>query len=184
MGRYAKSYYAGGILALATGKVIIENCYASGNVTCAINSGGIVGRMTGTTADLTISGCIAWNPSVSSPRVTLTSCTSGAVAGSVQNTATLKDCWRRIDMEFADPFIPVLIDHENVIGANPPVPEGHNVYDSGSHNHYNGKAAPLGATLGSLARSLGWDSTIWNLESGSSELGFAVEQLGDNKIEF
>jgi hypothetical protein len=40
-----------------------------------------------------------------------------------------------------------------------------------------------GATLASVAKSLGWDESVWDFSS-SSEMGITIKQLGDNKVEF
>ena len=75
----------------------------------------------------------------------------------------------------------VLSDQEDFVNAMPPCPS----YSTETHQQaYHGKAAAPGATLASVAQSLGWDSSVWNFASQGSSLGFTIKQLGDNKIEF
>ena len=39
-----------------------------------------------------------------------------------------------------------------------------------------------GLTLAELAKSLGWDATVWDFSAEGNELN--IKELGDNKIEF
>ena len=178
-GRYSNQF-AGGILGTCATKIHIENCYAAGRVSVTRGAGGIVARCNGVTNSKVIK-CIAWNPDIASPRTSAANYSSGAVIASIKGSITLTDCYRRADMIFTDPFLPYLCDHENVNNSLPPLPAGDN---DANHHWYNGKAAAADVTLASLAQSLGWDPTIWNFSSESSALGFAIKQLGDNKIEF
>lgn len=178
-GRYSNQF-AGGILGTCATKIHIENCYAAGRVSVTRGAGGIIARCNGVTNSKVIK-CIAWNPDIASPRTSAANYSSGAVIASIKGSITLTDCYRRADMIFTDPFLPYLCDHENVNNALPPLPEGDTDVN---HYWYNGKAAAADATLASLAQSLGWDPAIWNFSSESSALGFAIKQLGDNKIEF
>ena len=178
-GRYSNQF-AGGILGTCATKIHIENCYAAGRVSVTRGAGGIVARCNGVTNSKVIK-CIAWNPDIASPRTSAANYSSGAVIASIKGSITLTDCYRRADMIFTDPFLPYLCDHENVNNSLPPLPEGDTDVN---HYWYNGKAAAADATLASLAQSLGWDPAIWNFSSESSALGFAIKQLGDNKIEF
>ena len=178
-GRYSNQF-AGGILGTCATKIHIENCYAAGRVSVTRGAAGIVARCNGVTNSKVIK-CIAWNPDIASPRTMQANYSSGAVMGSIKGSITLTDCYRRADMIFTDPFLPYLCDHENVTNSLPPLPEGDTDVN---HYWYNGKAAAADATLASLAQSLGWDPAIWNFSSESSAVGFAIKQLGDNKIEF
>ena len=104
----------------------------------------------------------------------------GAVLGCAQANGTYKGCIRRYDMVLTDDFM-VLSDQEDFVNAMPPCPS----YSTETHQQaYHGKAAAPGATLASVAQSLGWDSSVWNFASQGSSLGFTIKQLGDNKIEF
>ena len=83
-------------------------------------------------------------------------------------------------MVFVDEFV-TLYDQPDYINAVPPLPS----YSKETHQQsYHGKAASHGATLASVAQTLGWDASIWNFTSGDSALGFTIKVLGDNKIEF
>jgi hypothetical protein len=82
-------------------------------------------------------------------------------------------------MVFTDDFI-TLEDQEDFVDAMPPLPS----YSAASHQQfYHGKAAAPDATLASVAKSLGWDESVWDFSS-SSAMGITIKQLGDNKVEF
>ena len=91
----------------------------------------------------------------------------------------MTDNYHRCDLKLLDPFITELIPHENVTKSLPPLPAG--VTDV-NQCAYNGKPAAEGLTLAELAKSLGWDATVWDFSAEGNELN--IKELGDNKIEF
>ena len=109
-----------------------------------------------------IDKCIAWNRSVhatssdDSPHYS-----SGAVVGFTSVKNYLSNCYRRADLDFQEcnsAQFNVLYDQENASPAAPLV-----IAVKGDYNYpYHGKAAPSGATLSSVARSLGWPEDIWD----------------------
>ena len=175
---HARGQQAGGLVGTATAKLTMTHCYASGDVYSGTSgAAGLVGRVQKSSV---ITDCIAWNKNVGCSRSASNVYAPGAILGCAQAAGTYKDCIRRYDMVLADDFMTV-VDHENIENATPPVPS----YSKETHQlAYHGKAAAPGATLVSVAKSLGWDSSIWNFASGSSSLGFTIKPLGDNKIEF
>ena len=54
-----------------------------------------------------------------------------------------------------------LKDNDNVSPTSPLVKPSQDLY----HCPYNGKAAPAGATVSSLAADLGWSRTVWDFSS-------------------
>lgn len=169
---------AGGLVGTTTNKLTMSDSYASGDVySTTSGAAGLVGRVQKSSS---ITNCIAWNKNVATSRWANNVYAPGAVLGCAQEKGTYSKCWRRYDMVLTDDFM-VLSDQEDFVDAMPPLP----AYSTASHQQaYHGKAAPQGATLASVAKSLGWDEKVWNFASEGSTLGFTIKQLGDNKIEF
>ena len=174
----AWGHQAGGLVGTTTNKLTMSNCYASGDVYSATSgAAGLVGRVTKSSS---ITNCIAWNKNISTSRTANNVYAPGAVLGCAQETGTYSGCIRRYDMVLVDEWI-LLYDQPDYVNAMPPLPS----YSTATHQQaYHGKAAAPGATLASVAQSLGWDATIWNFASQDSAFGFNIKQLGDNKIEF
>ena len=168
---------AGGLVGTTTNRLVMSDCFAAGDVYSATSgAAGIVGRVQKSSS---ITNCIAWNRNVASSRSANNVYASGAVLGCAQQAGTYKGCYRRYDMVYADDFL-TLVDHEDCENAMPPLPS----YSTATHQQaYHGKAAAPDATIASVAKSLGWDESVWDFSS-SSELGISIKQLGDNKIEF
>ena len=176
MGYYCQA--VGGILGIAAKEVSIENCYASGEIHAMRGAGGIVGMFNGMT-DGRVSKAIVWSPLIRAPRQSVANYSSGAVIGCAKGICTLTDNYHRCDLKLLDPFITELIPHENVTKSLPPLPTG--VTDV-NQCAYNGKPAAEGLTLAELAKTLGWDATVWDFSAEGNELN--IKELGDNKIEF
>ena len=168
----------GGLVGTTTNKLTMSNCYASGDVYSATSgAAGLVGRVAKSSI---ITNCIAWNRNVSTSRTANNVYAPGGVLGCAQEAGTYSGCWRRYDMDLVDEWIS-LYDQPDYINAMPPLPS----YSTATHQQaYHGKAAAAGATIASVAQSLGWDSNIWNFAAADSAFGFTIKVLGDNKIEF
>lgn len=168
----------GGLVGTTTNKLTMSNCYASGDVYSATSgAAGLVGRVQKSSK---ITDCIAWNKNISTSRTANNVYAPGGVLGCAQEAGTYSGCWRRYDMDLVDEWIS-LYDQPDYINAMPPLPS----YSTATHQQaYHGKAAAAGATIASVAQSLGWDSNIWNFASADSAFGFTIKVLGDNKIEF
>ena len=169
---------AGGLIGTTTNKLTLSNSYASGDVySTTSGAAGVIGRVQKSSS---ITNCIAWNRNVSTSRTANNVYAPGAVLGCAQEAGTYSGCVRRYDMVFLDEWI-TLYDMPDYVNAMPPLPS----YSTATHQqYYHGKAAAQGATLASVAQSLGWDSSIWNFASEGATLGYTIKQLGDNKIEF
>ncbi len=167
----------GGLVGTTTTKLTMSDCFAAGDVYSATSgAAGIVGRVQKSSS---ITNCIAWNRNVASSRSANNVYASGAILGCAQEAGTYKGCYRRYDMVYADDFL-TLVDHEDCVNTCPPLPS----YSTATHQQaYHGKAAAPNATLASVAKSLGWDESVWDFSS-SSDLGLSIKSLGDNKIEF
>ena len=154
------SQHAGGVIGCANGKATVKNTFAKGDIEGSRGIGGIVGHVKGANGE--ISGCIAWNAKISGDRAA-TNWSLGAIVGAAhaQGVGTYKNCWRRADMTLVDVAMK-LVDHEDVINARPPYPDYDEKKDD-TQNAYHGKAAAADATLSSVAKSIGWDETIWDL---------------------
>lgn len=172
----ATSSYAGGLAGDLPKNTTIRNCFATGPVKGAYGVGGLVGRAFGrqgagdsldTDVNTTVEGCIAFNPSVK----TITSggenpashYSGGAVIGCSSRPNTLRNCWRNPNMEFDfynTASLNVLFDHED---SSPSSPLAQPAGSAKWFSPYHGKAAPAGSTVSSVARSIGWSETIWDL---------------------
>ena len=174
---HARGQQCGGLVGTTTNKLTMSNCYASGDVYSGTSgAAGLVGRVQKSSI---IENCIAWNKNVASSRSANNVYASGAILGCAQEKGTYKGCIRRYDMVFTDDFL-TLVDHEDCVNACPPLPS----YSTANHQQaYHGKAAAEGATLVSVAKSLGWDESVWDFSSSSAN-GITIKQLGDNKVEF
>ena len=161
----------------------IVNCYFAGTVKGKCGVGGIVG-MFENCPSVTLENCVSFATSVTTTRIDPTNYSSGAVIGNIRAdsttpTTSIKNCWRKADMEFKDyvglyPNVnngPVeynnpLVDHEDAVGAGvlPPhlVPQGQGYTNDWAQICYHGKAAAANATVSSVAQTLGWDASIWD----------------------
>ena len=154
--------YGAGVVGLAKYNSSIKNCFVKGQLNIGRGCAFIVGRVEGTS---TIEGCIGWGNIKTSRGVTQYS--PGAIVGTIQTDAgSYKSCFRNADMVLDDPWMK-LVDHDDVVNGRPalPVYEGDTAADKNQYA-YHGKAAAADATISSVAKSIGWDETIWDL-SGS-----------------
>ena len=151
--------YGAGVVGIAKYNSSIKNCFAKGQLNVGRGCAFIAGRIEGTS---TIEGCIGWGNIKTSRGVTQYS--PGAIVGTIQTTTgSYKSCYRNADMVLDDPWMK-LVDHEDVINGRPalPVYEGDIAADKNQYA-YHGKAAAANATISSVAKSIGWDETIWDL---------------------
>lgn len=154
----------------------VLNCWSKAILTGKRVLGGIAGRCahdgwnaTATdsqaTSDITISHCIAWNPSITATETGDSSnkSSSGAVVAYTYIKNTLSDCYRSSGLAFTGPYEgshPV--DQPDVSPDNPLTVGVAPTYQYPWH----GKKAGVGMTVTSLAQSLGWSADIWDF-SGS-----------------
>lgn len=157
-------------------KAEVLNCWSKATISCQRVAGGIAGRCAHDgwnakatdaqkTSNITISKCIAWNPSIIATEQGDVNGkgSSGAVVAYTYIKSTLSDCYRLATMAFSGPYAECNpVDQPNVSDSSPLTVGVQDTYCYPWH----GKASGSGATISSLAITLGWDSTIWNL-SGS-----------------
>lgn len=177
----------GGIGGILSGTPSIKNCYFSGRISGRAALGGIAG-LTNNASTVTLQNCVVWAENISATKSDPTQYSSGAVIGNLRTNSTtpttsIKNNWRRADLQFNDysglypdatsgpeTLTNVLVDHDDCEGSGvlPPflVPQGMGYSNDWAQMCYHGKAAAADATVSSIAKSIGWDETIWDF-SGS-----------------
>lgn len=151
----------------------ILNCYSTAKVHSSFKYGGIAGDgMAGlkdnkTSFKFHIERCIAWNEALYSD-VTDTGVhySAGAVVGFSSSKNYHVDCYRKADLVFSDcpgNTTNQLFDQANSSPESPLVQIAESPGSTNYNYPYHGKAAPKGATVSDVARSLGWDEGIWDL---------------------
>lgn len=146
-----------------TSELIIKNCFASGNVGTGRGSAGILGNSQAAANKTTVDGCIAWNAEVTTNNRGTGNYAPAAVVGSCYNAGTFKNCWRRADMKLTDSAnLSTLVDQDDCVGLLPYLTGAPSDYYN-PNRAYHGKAAAADATISSVAKSIGWDETIWDL---------------------
>lgn len=170
-GNVTANAYSGGLIGLfEKGTATISNCFASGSVVgSGFALGGLVGVIGG--AAFTMQHCAAWNSAVTPATYGVANWSSGAVAGATFPTCTMTDNYRSPDMVLTAYWVPdANYDHPNVSSAHPLVNQNGEEtaavsLASGQPDYpqypYHGKHWT--GTLSDLATTLGWDSTIWDL---------------------
>lgn len=140
----------GGLVGTATSKISITNSFASGTVKAGSVAGGIIGRVGA--AESIVSNCIAWNPSVEATTKSLV----GAVIGSLEKSGNYSSCVRGSNMALVN-STSTLADQNDITTVS-------------AAGAYHGKAAAAGATISSVAKSIGWDETVWDLTGATPKL--------------
>lgn len=150
------AFMFGGLLGCAQNEQNqIVNCISLASISCADMAGGIIAEFNHNSdggSDRTdiqdktslVKGCIAWNDAITAAG---TKYGSGAIIA-LGGAGQFEDCYRKADLGFSD-------------SANTAPGVATTVAP------YNGKAAAADATASSVAKSLKWDETIWDL-SGST----------------
>ena len=189
--------WAGGVAGSIGYGTQVQGCLASGAISGKYQAlGGIVGAASnhakvGANSNFSnvISSCIAWNPSVRSlypydykPDTNSGHISSGAVVGFGGDKNTYADCRRRPDMDYAICTQPaswlnslVLFDQENASASSPLSQKGGSVDGSAltaTFHPYHGKAASSTQSASDVARSLSWDSEVWDLSGDVPSLLF------------
>ena len=150
--------YGAGIVGGVQKAVVIKNCYTIGHMNVSRGAGGIAGQIKGGAPEVT--GCIAWG-SITTNRGN-TQYSPGAIVGNIQIDGKYMKCYRKHNMEFSDVAMK-LVDHEDVENGRPPLPTYEGTTADKNQYAYHGKAAAADATISSVAKSLGWDETVWDL---------------------
>ena len=170
---YANGQCIGGILGEMGTAASVQNCYSTARIDGQRVMGGIVGRAANMKWDVnvasgnTISGCIAWNPSIicTDRRDATMAGGSGTIVGFTSVKNILTNGRRKADINFQ----PSDSDYQGT-GVNQPDCDGTNwtlgVTPGTGKTYqcpYHGTAAASGDTVSSLARALGWSSDVWDL---------------------
>lgn len=162
----------------------VTNCYSTMDLSKAGRAtGGIVGRAcsagwpVSNESNNTISKCIAWNPNISYDGTASASASSGAIVGYTSFKNILSDCYRRADMVYKNSNTATdttcqtsMVDQVNCDGTNWAIngnrPAGGTPAGTSASAQYQapyyGVAAGAGATVSSIAQTLGWDGDIWD----------------------
>lgn len=143
------------------GVVNIINSYSSSSINGFSGLGSLVGVVTGASAQLKMTACLGWSPSIKSARPDKSKWCCGALVGSVEGKLTATGCVRRADMTFTDAVRTTLESH-GPISASTPAGE--------QYNHpYDGTASSA-ETASAAAKAAGWSETIWDLTGDLPEL--------------
>jgi len=174
---------AGGIVANVISLSYIKNCYSSMTIGNNRNYGGIVGKGSCdkwiVTYDkaLEIEKCIYWGSKIDCAKASASNGSSGSIIGFATIQNVMKDCWRINDSKFT--FVNTgntnnyPVDQPNnipgteekwVVGTTP------QAGSAATCCPYWGKAAAADATASSVAKTLGWDETIWDLSGNEPKL--------------
>lgn len=151
----------------------VTNCWSDATVSGGRVCGGIVGLACyqtwgdNTVANNTVSGCIAWNPSVKAAQQGDYG-SSAAIVGHTSFKNILSSCYRRPDMEYVNSnntlssCLTTQVDQPDSDGTNWVAGTTPGTTSSTNQNPYYGVAAASGATVSSIAQTLGWSSDVWD----------------------
>lgn len=178
--------YVGGLAGDLPKNATMRNSFATGAVKGAYAIGGVIGRAFGrlgsgdsplTNINTTVTGCIAWNPSVkttTSGGETPSNHYSGAtLLGFSAAYNKLSNNWRRPDIDFyfyQDEKLNVPFDQEDsgpdkALVTNYTDPEVLKWYYP-----YHGKAVGAGEKLSAVAQRIGYDAALWDFTGDVPEL--------------
>ena len=150
------------------------NCFSLMTVEGSFQYAGILGHAnldakgnnTTNTPNNHIEGCIAWNDEIKSRAMDgAEHYSSGVIVGFTATQNYLAKCFRKADIAFSE--CPVnaelgyVVTNQGNAGPGNALVCGSNRYDFA----YHGKAAAAGATISSIARSLGWSDTVWDFST-------------------
>ena len=176
----------GGVVGCISGNAgKVENSFFTGAIESKCCLGGIIG-MFENCPSVAVENCISFASVIKALRTDPTNYSSGAVIGNIRadkglpSHTSLKNCWYSTAIDFTDyeglypdtsagpvTYTNPLTDHEDVVGAEamPPylVPTGQGYKNDWAQVCYHGKAAATGSTVSSVAKTIGWDETIWDL---------------------
>lgn len=167
------NHSVGGICGTILKDASVEYCYSTMSISAGHGVGSIVGRAnnhanevqttTNTSYGNVVKKCIAWSPTLTSTKNPLKTSNHsyGAVVGGTVPNNNMEDCVRRADLTIVayrdDKDIPYDQENSNLEKAL--------VWNFVGDYFcpYHGKAAAADATVSSVAKSLGWDETVWDL---------------------
>lgn len=180
-------FYKDNVMRNCYSTMAVKGTYAVGGLICRCNNAqGSSVLMGGVGYNTTVTGCIAWNPSV----VSITAggedpaghYSGGAIIGYTATNNILSKNYRNPDMVFnyyaEGPGTTTtgatftysgyneMYDQEDCDANTPLYRKFTDPTKDKYYFPYFGKAAPAGSTISSVARTLGWDEAVWDL-SGS-----------------
>lgn len=166
-----KGRMAGGLIGVVENRndITVRRCYATGDISSMTSVvGGLVAfaksNVLTDNINFKMEHCIAWNKTLTN-KVGKT-WSSGAVIAVSNSVNTLTGNYRRPDMTFNDTDGKTLFDCAD---ASPSAPLPY-VVDKTHYYPYHGIAAPAGSTITSLAKTLGWPESVWDLSGNEPKL--------------
>lgn len=182
----ASKAYWGGIIGDLPKDGTITNCWVEAQISTGFAFGGIAGRMCGrggSSADQTANvnstatgniffGSLTTN--TADGESTENHYSGGVIVGFSNTPNVLKNNWRGANTQFhyfADAAEDALFDQEDSDPEHP-LADGkdHTAAAYTYYRPYHGKAAAADATISSLAKTIGWDETIWDLSGNKPAL--------------
>ncbi len=188
----ANAQGVGGILGDGPKRTTVKDCWNDADIIGGFGIGGVAGRLfgrQGSSASLdddvesSMTGCIYWGPGIKTStdpgERASNHYSSGAMVGCSSRPNTLKDNYRNPAMTFqVYRYAPLneLFDHADT-SPSAPLVEPYNFGDTPValsetegdtedfkwFSPYHGKAAAAGSTISSLAKTIGWDESVWDL---------------------
>lgn len=153
---------------------IIENCYSTASVSGMRNVSGILAYVASKESTV-VRNCIAWNDCIVATDTNHGHYSSGAVVGKTYVYHTLHDCYRRYNIDFSCVFQDLsgvsaqVCDQKNAdadnklrVGTYGEEDSIYKVNNCSNWYPYHGLSASSGSTLSEVARSLGWDESVWD----------------------
>lgn len=177
---YDFNHRIGGIIGVPQDGYLIKNCFSTMEIECGHGLGGIVGAEdqganSKTTSDISVEGCIAWNPSLATLRAGNTGAINpasnlgcGAVVGRAMSNNVHSSGVRRRDMVFtcmAGDYNE-LYDQEDSDSETALIWK----YSATYYAPYHGKVAEEGETLSEVAERLGFSSSVWDFSADTPAL--------------
>ena len=147
----------------------VTNCYSTMAVLADRNVGGVVGFLTNSNKFSKVTGCIAWNSSISTTGSKTSFYGSGVVIGYTKNRHEVADNFRKRDIVYDVKYLDLnnqaapVFDCRNFSDANPFV--WTDLQDPWGTNYqpYHGIAAGASETVSDVARRVGWSEDVWDL---------------------
>ena len=173
----------GGFIACVEQNITVNRCYSMGDLDpLGPMAGGFIGAARNWpsahadynyNADLkiTVTNSIAW-PSKVNTSAKEGQWSSSPMIGVSSFANTYTNLYYNPDVVVADPYFTENWSHADVSPASPMTAEFAGVgqwnasYNCYLASSYCGRPAPAGSTISSVAKTLGWDESVWNL-SGS-----------------
>lgn len=147
----------------------VTNCYSTMAVQADRNVGGVVGFLTNSNKYSKVTGCIAWNSSISTTGSKTSFYGSGVVIGYTKNRHEVADNFRKSDIVYDVKYLDLdnqaapVFDCRNFNDANPFVwTDLQNPWGQ-YYQPYHGIAAGASETVSDVARRVGWSEKVWDL---------------------